>query len=328
MGEEKKLNDILEIIKQVQVQQEKSSSDIHQRLSALELHAGLDLQESTVKSSGLSYHDHGTCKCEGACNCESQSGLFGHSGDSGHASRQGNNDDRNTRDAPRDLDHNYGRRRTPPSRRADEVIYQEDFDPGLAASFAGVTSDVLQSDFKSISDAYAKYKLDSDLRLNDTRTGIKKEQFEASRILGKCGRYVETQFRIFKAVEEAQRPMTYAEFQHLFICNLAQMRYMQEKYAGLVVGGSFGKQTQDIFQSIQSNASVFTPPVVRNIEAAIKLTSTHSEFNNRNRRGGRGGGRGGGNPQDRQYGGNPWRYNNKGGGQARRFPPENQEKDD
>ncbi len=136
MGEEKKLTEILELIQQIQMQQEKSSKSIDQRLSLMELNAGLDPQESVVRSSHDSDRDnrHFLCRCEGACTCSypksSSKEHSGHLGDHNEENRDRHRSDRPSmggykpdRDvSPRDEDHNYGRRATQHSQRASRNV--------------------------------------------------------------------------------------------------------------------------------------------------------------------------------------------------------------
>ncbi len=221
-------------------------------------------------------------------------------------------------------DHSYGHQANPHS-------------PPLCAlwdGFGSVGSDVVQADFKTLQDSYSKQKLPGDCKLNDSRTGIKKEQQSAAQVVGKCARYVECSMRILKTVTDRGDGPSEDEFKELILCQMAHMRYLQERYAGLVVGSSFGKQTQDVFMSIQNNSSVFTPQVVDNVKAAIQLTNTQSEFAGRGRDSNRGNRGGRGNRGYNNWGDNWNNYGNYGNhgnrgrggrgfnsGSGRSFPP-------
>ena len=190
--------------------------------------------------------------------------------------------------------------------------------------FAEITSDALQAEFRSIQDSYSRTKLPGDLRLNDSRTGIKQPQREAAQILAKSAKFVETQLKILASAEGSG--LTEDQFMELFLSNVAHIRFLQERYAGLVVGGSFGKRTQDVFMSIQNNSSVFTPSIVESVKSAITLTNTQGE----NQSGCQGSGVCG-RPYDRR--GNRFgafgRGSTQSGGNSggRRFPPADREED-
>ncbi len=56
------------------------------------------------------------------------------------------------------------------------------------------------------------------------------------------------------------------------------MRYLQEEYAGLVVGGVYGSRTKKLFRSLGSNASAWSNNnILARVKTAVDLAAIRPE---------------------------------------------------
>ena len=168
-----------------------------------------------------------------------------------------------------------------------------------------------QGEFQSLKDSLNKVKLPADVKLNDSRQGIKRTDQPLLNILSKCGRYSETAIKLLCTLE-AGTELTQGTLDNLFLIQHAQIKYLQEEYASLLVSGQFDSSTAKIFRSLQKNTSGFDHDSLETLRAAATLsaagrpTSGNTEDRYPSRRGGFSGyGRGrqrgsyGGRSQDR-----------------------------
>ena len=63
------------------------------------------------------------------------------------------------------------------------------------------------------------------------------------------------------------------QLNELFTVLVALTCYTQEDYCGLLVAGSFGGKTQNIFRNLQKHTSVFPPSVLDTLKSAVTLAS-------------------------------------------------------
>ena len=144
----------------------------------------------------------------------------------------------------------------------------EPLDNTKATGFSTIVSDDLQSEFNSIKDSYSSKRIPSDLKLNANRAGIKAR--ESAYILANCARYTETTIKILGKIQANSVKPTYSvndQLQELVVVNVAMMHYIQEEYCGLVVVGSFGEKTPDIFRSLTKHTSSFTPNMIEHVKS-------------------------------------------------------------
>ena len=68
---------------------------------------------------------------------------------------------------------------------------------------------------------------------------------------------------------------------YVLTCQKAQIRYLQEEYGSLLIGGEFGKETKSIFKSLQRNTSAYTPAAIETLKMAVSINANmvnNSEF--------------------------------------------------
>ena len=78
-------------------------------------------------------------------------------------------------------------------------------------------------------------------------------------------------------------------FDKLFIVQVALMRYMQEEYATMVLGGQLGKEAKSLLKSVQRNTSVYTPEAIENVKTVLAYTAAANQQQQQQQQVGRGG---------------------------------------
>ena len=151
-----------------------------------------------------------------------------------------------------------------PSTR-DRIIHG----PSPQAAANGSEADELQEQFNSLKSSLDRVILPPLYKLHDSRSGVKREDQPALNILSKCGRYVETCLKFLGSVD-TDRPV---DLEPLTTVLLANIKYLQDEYAALLVKGKFDNNTAQLFRSLQKNNSGFTAENIHNVKIAAELSS-------------------------------------------------------
>ena len=110
------------------------------------------------------------------------------------------------------------------------------------------------------------------MKLNDSRQGIKRTDQPLMNALAKCGRYCETGIKLLCSLE-AGTELKQETLDNLFLIQYAQIKYLQEEYAALLVNGQFDASTAKIFRSLQKNTSGFDQDSLETLRAAATLSA-------------------------------------------------------
>ncbi len=160
----------------------------------------------------------------------------------------------------------------------------------------------LQGEFQAIKDTLQRIKLPSDLKLNDSRRGVKATDRPMFNQICKSARYVETALKLLGSIDR-QSDTFDVDLQNLFLVVKAHIKSLQDEHAAVIVQGQFDQTTSRFFRSLQSNSSVFTPTALEQLRNAAAITAasqTHSQQ--------------GQNYQRSPYRGRPWGSRNRGRG--------------
>ena len=151
--------------------------------------------------------------------------------------------------------------------------------PNLGTA-ANVTDDLsaIQEHFNSIKSSVERVVLPPNLKLHDARTGVKKEDQTTLNVLSRCGRYIETALKVLSQVDEDSGSV---DLTPLVVTLLANIRYLQDEYAALLVKGRFDNPTAQLFRSLQRHNSGFDSQNIQNVRVAAELASI-GRSNNRN----------------------------------------------
>ena len=165
--------------------------------------------------------------------------------------------------------------------------------PGKLLTFPA--TDDVQAEYKAIAEVVQKVQLPADCIINKSAQGVTKEVRTAHTILTQSAKYTETALKLL-IVAFDNAPADEAQLAKLFTVHYAQIKFLQDELAGLIVQGQFDQNTSRLFRSLQKNTSVFTSDALENLKsaAAISAVSANQNTPRRSPRGGyRGRGRGG-----------------------------------
>lgn len=130
----------------------------------------------------------------------------------------------------------------------------------------------LQGEFQSLRDSLGRVKIPADLKVNDSRQGIKRADQPLLNVISKCGRYSETGLKLLCTLEVGQT-VTQEVLDNLFLVHHAQVKFLQEEFASLVVSGQFDSSTAKIFRSLQKNTSGFNSESLETLRSAASLSA-------------------------------------------------------
>ena len=142
-------------------------------------------------------------------------------------------------------------------------------DTNVAA--AGADFD-LQGQFTSLRDSLTRVVLPADLKLNESRTGVRRDDQPLYNVISKSAKYVETAFKWLSL----QDPATGVSENSLAQLNLilkAHLEYVKDEYQALLVQSTFDKDTSKLFRSMQKNTSGFTPQALSTLHRAVEISA-------------------------------------------------------
>jgi hypothetical protein len=155
----------------------------------------------------------------------------------------------------------------------------------------------IQGDFQVLKESLARLKLPQDLRVNESRQGIQRQDHTVYNIVAKCARYAETSVKLLTTIQP-DSPISQKTLEDLFLINHAQIKYLQDEYASILVNSQFDSSTSKIFRALQKNTAGLGADSLETLRSAAALAAVARPQQQRQTTGrGRG---------QRQYGG----YNN------------------
>ena len=164
--------------------------------------------------------------------------------------------------------------------------------------------DIVQHEFKKLSDTYVKTHLPPEIKLHVERTGFRGEESRKLNIVSACAKYSELILKIVSSIPDTDS--TY--IQEIALCAQAQQLYLQSEYANLVVQSNFDSQTAKLFRQLQRNTSAFPPAALDTLRSAASISAAQ----NQHQQGGQGPkryGSGGGGSQSRHWRKNQYQQN-------------------
>ena len=133
----------------------------------------------------------------------------------------------------------------------------------------------IQQDFNSLKSSVEKVILPSHLKLQDSRSGIKREDQPVLTVLSKCVRYIETSLKVLGQIREDDDNVDLNPFATILLANL---KFLQDEYAALLVNGKFDKNTSQLFCALQTHNSGFNSECLQNVRVAAELSSISNWF--------------------------------------------------
>ncbi len=119
---------------------------------------------------------------------------------------------------------------------------------GPAALDTGVPAALIQREYESIKDSLTQVRLPEELKVVDTRQGLKREDQSTAAILSKCARYTETALRWLVTQDGNITP---DGLQQLYTILQAKVNFIQGECAGLVVKSTFDSETAKVFRVLE-----------------------------------------------------------------------------
>ena len=190
-------------------------------------------------------------------------------------------------------------------RPSNPLDYQQGRSQVHDVHLPGLVSDPfieVQSEFTALKDTLTRVKLDSDLKVPDSRVGVRPQFSHQCSVIQRCAKYAETSVKIIsllqdRAVYDLQtstltptpRPVTQQDLRDLAVVGVAQLRFLQEEFASIVVESQYNHDAAQTFRSLQRNVSVFPPSVIDKVETAVNLSALKPPRADRGRGGFRGG---------------------------------------
>ena len=150
-----------------------------------------------------------------------------------------------------------------------------------------------QQEFVIIKDSLSKVRLPKELKVEDSRQGVRRGEQGRIVTIGKCARYAETSLKLLSTINEDH--VTAGDLNDLIVINVAMLRYLQEEHSLVHVNGSFGDGVERIYRNFRRNTSVFPPDAIEALQAAVSMDAATFRGRGRGTSGpfrGRGRGRG------------------------------------
>ena len=129
-----------------------------------------------------------------------------------------------------------------------------------------------QREFEIIKDSVIKVKLPNELKLLESKSGIKRPDQSHLDTLTKCARFTETALKLLASLDE-QYLTRIPELSKLYTVFAAQMNYLQSEYASLVVKGQFDSETANLFKSLEKNNNQLKGETLDNVRADAEISA-------------------------------------------------------
>ncbi len=179
---------------------------------------------------------------------------------------------------------------TLPPRQAGNDRQQDSFPIGHRRNTGAVDStessregavDNLQEQYNCLKTSLDRVILPPHLKLHDSRCGINRNDQPVLNVISKCGRYIESALK-WTAIQ-TNRPnhehdVSPEDMEQLFTILHANLKYLQDEFAALLVQGRFDNDTARLFKSLQKGTAGFDDLSLRNVRIAAELSSTRSRF--------------------------------------------------
>lgn len=180
--------------------------------------------------------------------------------------------------AQEDISHRLGELEGPTFGQKSPLFSGEDGQQPPSSGKSHTTSEDIQAEFQSLKDSVQKVKLPGDLRLNDSRVGIKSFDKAWAGTVTKSARYVETTLKLISQISSKDTPITTDDIESIFCVQLAHIKYLQEEYQTVLVKGSFGNKAADVFKKFKKNTSSFDQESIQVVKDSVALAQSQHMF--------------------------------------------------
>ncbi|KAH3788977.1 hypothetical protein DPMN_167143 [Dreissena polymorpha] len=129
-----------------------------------------------------------------------------------------------------------------------------------------------QGKFSALKDSLSRVSLPAELKLNESRQGIRRSDQPVLNILKQCSRYSETSAKLLATLEPGQ-PLTHDTLDKLFLVAHAQCKYLQDEYAAVLVYSQFDNSTSRLFRALKKNTSGLNAKSLETLRSAATLAA-------------------------------------------------------
>jgi hypothetical protein len=132
----------------------------------------------------------------------------------------------------------------------------------------------VQDEYRAIKDSFQRVRLPNDFKIDDTKQGIKRTEQSKCTIINRCAGFTETLMKILLTVRPGS---TFTEdlWSDLFTVAEAQIRYLQEERALVLVNSSLGDNVATLYRSFRRNTSAFPSDALDALNAAVSLSAAN-----------------------------------------------------
>ena len=129
----------------------------------------------------------------------------------------------------------------------------------------------VQDEFTAIKDKVSSVKLPPELRVGNSKVGIRREDQLTANIIVNSARYVETTVKLLWNLENGASKEDLIE---IFNVQKAHIDYLRQEHSGLVVTGQFGQKTSQLFRNLSRGTSKLDNKDLNTLLKAVQLTGT------------------------------------------------------
>jgi len=142
-------------------------------------------------------------------------------------------------------------------------------DTGIMQYNSPTTYENIQQEFMVIKDTLQRVRLPNELKVNDTSSGVRREDQARAKVVSRCARYSETLVKLLASIQPDS--VSPGDLQDILTVCVAQVRFLQEEQAMMMVSGQYGPRVEKSYRNLRSNTSAFTPAALETLQAAVVL---------------------------------------------------------
>ena len=132
----------------------------------------------------------------------------------------------------------------------------------------------VQDEFNSIKDKVTSVKLPPELRVGNSRAGIKRDDTNAANIIANSAKFAETTIKLLWNIEDAIDKTTILH--EIFNVQKAHIDYLRQEHSALVVNGQFGQKTSQLFKNLSRGTTNLDDKQLDSLLKAVQITAADS----------------------------------------------------
>ena len=159
------------------------------------------------------------------------------------------------------------------ARQNEPTRSQEAPSPAPLFGATGRRQDI-QGEFQALRDSLTRIQLPADLKLNDSRQGIRKNDQPVLNVITRCGKYNETLMKLLTTIDpDTNGGLSQVVIEQLFLIAYAQTKFLQDEFASLVVNNHFDSGTARLFRALQKNTSGLNQESLETLRSAAAISA-------------------------------------------------------